>query len=139
MRISKKERKRVLKKALALVLVLAFTLAPVLAFAEVWNDPGGVAVTGTSQTIEFPRAFEDVAVLNDDETLSLYIRLFWCGETPGVAVARVDFNTGNLEIKATKSRSFSLNEWERTNYIGYCAISLIASGAGPATVRVEGK
>lgn len=121
--------------ALALIAALAG-----VARAEVWNDPGGVNVTDTSQTVKFPRVFQDVLVLNDDAVDSIFVRLFWHGETPVAAVARTDFNTGSLEIKAGRNRSFSHHHGEKGSLSrpGYTAISLIGP-AGGATVRIEGK
>lgn len=117
---------KIILSALALV---AFLAAPVM--AEVWNDPGGVSVTATSQTVTFPRPMSSVLVLNDDATNEAYIRLFWCGDTVAAAT------TSSLEIKATKSRSFTREKETEPNY--YCAVTLVCDTAETATVRVEAK
>lgn len=137
---------RKMRIALAVAVALALAALPVL--AEVWNDPGGVAVTATSQTVTLPRAMDSVLVVNDDATNSIYVRLFWCGETTGAAVARTDFSTGNIEIKATEGRTYTFDK--RTEALpgsinpdisgaGYCAMSLVCAAAETATVRIEGK
>jgi hypothetical protein len=120
--------------AAALAVLLAAPLA-----AEVWNDPAGVAVTDSSQTVTFPRPFTDVLVINDSATDSVYVRLFWCGESTGAAT------TNSLEVKPgdpPRGRSFrfaaTTEHLYRGSSPGYCAISLIGP-AGGATVRVEGK
>jgi hypothetical protein len=130
---------RKLRPTLAIALALAVAVLPPL-WAEVWNDPAGVSVTDTSQTINFPHAMSSVLVLNDDATNEIYIRLFWCGETSAAAT------TDSIEIKATKSRTYTFDK--RTEALpgsitpsgaGYCAISLVCAATETATARIEGK
>ena len=115
-------------------LLLAAALA-VPASAEVWNDPGGRTVMDTSVTVTFPRAFTDVLVSNDDESGSVYVRLFWCNETAAAAT------TDSIEIKGTKNRSFTYYAGERGNLSkpGYCAIAIIGPSTPGAAIRIEGK
>lgn len=116
-------------KILALVLTAALVLVAPLT-AEVWNDPAGVATSTSSQLVQFPRPMSNVLVLNDDATIAVYIRLFWCGDTIG------DATSNSLEIKATKSRSFSREPTTEPNF--YCALTVIAASGTP-TIRVEAK
>ncbi|KKL65696.1 hypothetical protein LCGC14_2152410 [marine sediment metagenome] len=123
---------RQLLAALALVAVLGASFAA----AEVWNDPSGFTAGAATATITFPRAFRDVLVHNDDAAESIHIRLFWCdGETIG------DAATTNLEIKATKSRSFTYYAGENGTLenSGYCAMTHIRGGTVDVAARVEGK
>jgi hypothetical protein len=119
-----------------MILALVLGLAAMVS-AEVWNDPSGLSVTDTSQTVTFPRPFTDVLVHNDETTESIYVRLFWCGDTAAAAT------TASLEIKATKNRSFKFaqdTEWlNRSSPAGYCAIALIGPAAGSNNARLEGK
>lgn len=116
-----------MKKLIPLALV-AFLAAPV--FGEVWSDPSGVATSTTSQLVQFPRPMSNVLVLNDDATISVHIRLFWCGDTIG------DATTAYLEIKGTKNRSFVRSPTTEPNF--YCALTVIAASGTPA-IRVEAK
>lgn len=117
-----------MRRLLAVLALGAFLAAP--AAAEVWNDPGGVSVTATSQTVTFPRHMSSVLILNDDATNEVYIRLFTCGDTVAAAT------TASLEIKLGKSRTFTKGETE-PNY--YCAVSLVCDTAETATIRIEAK
>lgn len=121
---------RILKRTVAWGLAVTLLAAPLV--GEVWNDPSGVAVTSTSQTIRFPRPMSAVLVINDDTTDSVFIRLFTCNEI--ALTASKAATTGSLEIKAAKSRSFTRNEAEVDFY---CAISLFCSNT--ATARIEAK
>ncbi len=103
--------------------------------AEVWNDPGGVSVTQTSQTVTFPRPMSSVIALNDDGTNEVYIRLFWCNEMASTASKAATVNS--LEIKLGKSRTFTREPNTEPDF--YCAISLVCASAETATVRVEAK
>ena len=124
-----------MRRILFILLGLALTLSP--AAAEVWNDPGGVAVTAVSTPITFPRVMKTVAVLNDGSDV-IYARIFECGETAAAAVARTDYTTGNIEIKVNTSRVYT-HDKETESGLGYCAIALICGAAETATVRIEAK
>ncbi len=113
--------------------LLAFILVALPAAAEIWNDPGGVAVTATSQTVDFPRAMKDVLIHDDDTSNEIFVRIFLCGETTGVAVAGT-----HLEIKPTKSESFRHSP-DTESGRGYCAISLVCSGGETAAARIHAK
>ena len=123
-----------IRKALSCLALVAMLFTP-FANAEVWNDPSGIAADATSVTVTFPRTFVDVIVFNDDAAEPVYIRLFWCGETTGVAAAT------DILVAATKSISFTFRTGEsndRAEAQGYCAISIISTATG-AAVRVVGK
>jgi len=120
-----------MKRLIVVALVALFATS---AWAEIYNDPAGITVTDTSQTVLFPRAVGDILLSNDSGTDSVYVRVFWCGEATGAAT------TNSLEVKLGKSRAFTFRSGEnndRTQW-GYCAVSLIGP-AGGATVRLEAK
>lgn len=115
----------------ATIALCALALATVL-HSEVWNDPGGISVDNSSDTIDFPRAMGSVVVFNDDTTNSLHVRIFECGETAAAAT------TNNLEIKPEKFESF--NHGSRTEIgLGYCHLTVICSAVGPCPGRVHAK
>lgn len=118
---------RVLRLVLALGLAIVPAVVPLT--AEVWNEPAGVTVTTTSQTVTFPRPMSAVLIHNDDTTNAIFVRIFWCSEETAAATAN------SLEIKKTKSRSFTRGA---TDPDYYCAISLICSAGTPST-RIEAK
>ena len=123
-----------IRKALAALALVALLAAP-FANAEVWNDPSAIAADDTSVTVTFPRTMVDVIVYNDDAAESVWIRLFWCGETPGAATS------ASILVAATKSISFTFRTGEsndRSKAQGYCAISVLSTATG-ASVRVVGK
>jgi len=123
-----------IRKALSCLALVAMLAAP-FATAEVWNDPSGIAADDTSVTVEFPRAMVDVIVYNDDAAESVWIRLFWCGETTGAALS------SDILVAATKSTSFTFRKGEsndRSQAQGYCNISVLSTSTG-ATVRVVAK
>ncbi len=113
------------------VLALMLLAAPLA--GEVWNDPAGVSVTNTSQTLSFPRPMSAVLILNDDTTDSVFIRLFTCNEMASSASKAA--TTNSLEIKPTKSRSFTREKDTEADF--YCAVSLFCSNT--ATARIEAK
>ncbi len=113
------------------VLALILSLSP--AKAEVWNDPAGVSVTNTSQTISFQRPMSAVLILNDDTTDSVFVRLFTCNEM--ASSASKDATTNSLEIKPTKARSFTREKDTEADF--YCAVSLFCLNT--ATARIEAK
>lgn len=113
-----------------LVVLLAVALAAT-AWAEVWNDPSGLTVNSTSQTVVFPRNFSSVMVLNDSTADSVYVRVFSDVDVPAPATST------NLEIKPGTWRGFAFDSRTETG-TGYRSISLVGP-AGGATVRLEGK
>lgn len=119
-----------MRRALILLAAVA-ALVAAGAQAEVWNDPSGITVNATSQTITLPRPLSTVVVFNDSTTDSIYSRIFWCSEVPAPATST------NLEIKPGTWRAFTFESVTEPS-TGYCAVSLVGPSGG-AAVRLEGK
>ena len=121
-----------------LVVGLLFALTALPTAAEVWNEPSGVAVTATSQTVTFPRPMTSVAFSNDDATNEFYLRLFSCNEKRLYLDATLQVATTlSLEIQAGNTRSFTTNRVSEPFL--YCAVSVVCASAETATVRIEAK
>ena len=131
---------RIRRDLCALAVALAMVAVPVI--AEVWNDPGGVSVTATSQQVDLggtpPRPMSSVFLFNDDATNSVFARVFPCDETPAAAVPSTDDTTGSVEIKPGTGFTFP-HDTRTEGGIAYCWVTLVCRSAETATARVVAK
>lgn len=104
------------------VLALAFTLALVFApLAQAELSFTSVSASSTSQTTTINAG--TLVVINDSTSYSIYVRIFWEGETAAAAT------TAYTEIK--KGEAF---EFSRT--LSIAAISIVCATSQTATVRL---
>lgn len=107
-----------IRRILTMAFCLALLLAPV-AQAEL-SFSGGTA-TATSATVTINAS--TLVVVNDSTSYSMYIRVFWEGETAGAAT------TSNVEIKKGEGFEFS-------RQLNIASISLVCASGQTAVYRL---
>jgi hypothetical protein len=85
-------------KRVILVLALALAFVPGLAYAEAVGSSGTASTSSVTVTVNAP----SIIVHNDSTSLSLWVRVFWEGETPAAATAAVP----SVEIKYGEAYQF---------------------------------
>jgi hypothetical protein len=133
-----------LKRTIAMLLLFAIALLGTPVSAEVAGNNSISVTSAAATTVTFSAAYTTVGFINGPDASGVasanevYIRLFWCGETPAAATT-----SSPIRLQPGESVSFIFNPVSEasvsTTCKGYVGFSVITASTETANLRWFGK